>query len=146
MSHLYHTCLQGGVLRLLNNGTCLRIQSQQTFTERFLEGTVKHLQPKGAAICVVAQHLGEALHSRPPRRVTLAASGSFQDSSSLHMQVKLLTYCKTLAGAVCTSRLLEPALTEQQAGRGRETWCRAQPGMVRQMAACAIPGWSASLQ
>ena len=64
-----------------------RVQSQQTFTQRFLDGLDEHLRPQGAAICVVAQHLGEALHTRPPRRVTLAASGSFQDSSSLHLQV-----------------------------------------------------------
>ena len=63
------------------------VQSQQQFTDRLLAALVEQLQPQGAAVCAVSQHLGDALHSRPPHRVTLAASGSMTQPGCPQLQV-----------------------------------------------------------
>ena len=62
-----------------------KVQSQQCFTQDLLACLIQQLRPFGAAVCVVAQHLG----SEPAAKlhVTTAGSGAFQSTLSPGMQV-----------------------------------------------------------
>lgn len=62
-----------------------KLQSQQQFTQDLLACLLHHIQPYGAAICVVAQHLGYS-HS-PAMQVTTAASGAFEAAQAPSMKV-----------------------------------------------------------
>ena len=62
-----------------------KLQSQQRFAQDLLACLVHHLQPFGAAVCVVAQHLGSGPAAGV--EVVTAGSGAFQAPSSPGMQV-----------------------------------------------------------
>lgn len=62
-----------------------KIQSQQQFTQDLLACLVQQLQPFGAAVCVVAQHLGPS--PVPELQVTTASTGAFQSPLSPALQV-----------------------------------------------------------
>ena len=86
-----------------------RVQSQQQFTQDLLSCLVEHLQPFGAAVCVVAQHLGSGPTAKV--EVTTAGSGAFQATSASSMQVCffLVSISMKLSYAVLSCTLIASA-------------------------------------